>query len=179
MANKDIADISILIRATRNCSQLISVLKLQKKRMFFESILAKKGDLKNLVFKQSELDVNEFRLSYFWDFQFFIIAVYRIRNTIKLALKIKNKKIVDSLRTTMNIFDIKLPWIEKLRNASEHFDDYAIDEGREKTVRRGQLEVCQVENGTFYWLGEEVSIDDTIEECQELYKKLKEATESK
>ena len=50
-------------------------------------------------------------------------------------------------------FDAALPMLKNMRDIAEHFDDYALDKGQIKAVRRQALEVGVIGPTIFQWLG--------------------------
>jgi hypothetical protein len=45
-----------------------------------------------------------------------------------------------------------VPMLSDMRNVAEHFDDYALDKGRNKGIKRGALEVGAFSDKEFEWL---------------------------
>jgi hypothetical protein len=86
-----------------------------------------------------ESEDEEFLLRRWADFQFFIAALLGIRRAATLAAKVP--VIANNMQKTIRQFDATLPMLKNMRDVSEHFDDYALDKGRAKGIKRGVLEV--------------------------------------
>jgi hypothetical protein len=77
-----------------------------------------------------EPEDGEFVLRKWADFDFLIVALTRLRRATRLAARIP--QLQASLGTALVQFDKALPDLKKMRDVSEHIDDYAIDQGRQK-----------------------------------------------
>jgi hypothetical protein len=84
------------------------------------------------------------------DFQFFIVALTRLRRAAALAGKLP--RIAEDMRKAIAEFDAAVPMLSDMRNVAEHFDDYALDKGRNKGIKRGALEVGAFSDKEFEWL---------------------------
>ena len=59
---------------------------------------------------------------------------------------------------------------------AEHVDDYALDRGRAKGVRRQQLEVSVITGGpTLTWLGHSLNAADALHASQILFRAVQDA----
>jgi hypothetical protein len=96
-----------------------------------------------------------FHLRWWADLQFFILSLYRLRTSVRIAHNVSDTKIRHSISEAINEFDKALPNLKTLRDIGEHQNEYAVDNPKRhvKTVDRKQLEVGSW-NGTEYeWLG--------------------------
>lgn len=107
------------------------------------------------------------------DFYFLLVALTRLRRAVTRAAKIASLQ--SDLDEYVDDFDIHLPYLKRLRNVSEHFDDYSVDRGRDLEVKRSQLQKFAVyadEDGkpVWYWLGQEVRLVETQSAAVKLYR---------
>lgn len=110
-----------------------------------------------------KLEIEDFVMQPFVDFHFLLIALGRLENAAKLA-----GTVVD-LSTEIHEFQSQLPWLRKLRNTMEHINDYQLAQGRDKSVRIGELHVFGDFQGGMTWLGEEVNYDLALQSSQTLF----------
>ena len=68
------------------------------------------------------------------DFDFLIVALTRLQRAARLAAKIPQLRV--SIDAALAQFDRALPDLKKMRDVAEHFDDYALDQGRQKAIVR-------------------------------------------
>jgi hypothetical protein len=75
------------------------------------------------------------------------------------------------LRSAIDDFDKALPDLVKMRNVSEHFDDYALDDPRRRhrDVRRGQLQEGSWDGTEYEWLDCSLNIDTAHEAAEQLF----------
>jgi hypothetical protein len=64
--------------------------------------------------------------------------------------------------------------LKRLRNVSEHFDEYSVDRGHDVEVKRSQLQKFAVYADSdgkpvWYWLDQEVRLAETQTVAVELY----------
>jgi hypothetical protein len=74
------------------------------------------------------------------DSNFLIVALTRLRRAAQLAAGIP--QLQASLDGALVQFDKALPDLKKMRGVAEHIDDYALDQGRQKSVA-GSRRKCQ------------------------------------
>ena len=111
------------------------------------------------------------------DFEFLIMIISRLRRAACLAQQATEA--TDSVKNAINAFDKALPTLKKLRDVAEHIDEYSMDNGRNKSVSRMDLEVSSLTHHgqTFTWLGESINVDRALEASTALFKSIKEARE--
>jgi hypothetical protein len=107
----------------------------------------------------------------FADFDFMIVALFRLRRAALLAAKVP--AIENHIKMALNKFDTALPMIKNIRDVAEHFDDYAMDHGRLSDVSRKSLEVWMVSGTTFEWLGYKIDTDTLFHESELLFEAIK------
>lgn len=111
------------------------------------------------------------------DFQCFLISCRRLERAIIMARgawidQAEKKKLKDALET----FKTKTPYLAILRNVGEHFDDYLLQKGNDKSVDSRGLRVYSVEKEEtkaykVKWLDFEIDIGQTTKAVDELYRK--------
>ena len=106
------------------------------------------------------------------DLQFLILALYRLRTAVKIAVKIPT--ISKEMRTALNRFDKAIPDLKKLRDIGEHIDEYAVDHPRRHvpSVDRKQLQVGSWDGTVYEWLGVRLNVDEANNAAEELFKTL-------
>jgi hypothetical protein len=114
------------------------------------------------------------------DFQFLIVALWRLRRAAELAANVTS--VEPALRRALQDFDTALPVLRTMRNVAEHFDEYALDSGHLRSIDRRQLQVV-IGDGlgggkNFQWLGRNINIDDALRTGEKLYLALQTAMKS-
>jgi hypothetical protein len=120
-----------------------------------------------------EPEDGEFLFRRWADFQFFIVALTRVRRAAVLAAKVPS--ISDDMQKAIKEFDATLPMLKNMRDVAEHFDDYALDKGRLKAVRRQALEVGVIGSTIFQWLCHELNADTALKAAQNLFREIAQA----
>jgi len=70
-------------------------------------------------------------------------------------------------------FDKSLPGLKEMRDAAEHIDDYAVDEGRIKAIKKSGLEVKLIEGTKYEWLGYELDINKALKSSEILFEAIR------
>lgn len=108
------------------------------------------------------------------DLHFFLVAVVRLRRCIE-----RTASRVSGLHSTLvgrlRAFDDEVPSLLRLRNVSEHIDEYNLDEGRDATVSRRQVQTWYLDKSSdggpiWGWLGERLDIEQTEQAALALYR---------
>lgn len=95
-----------------------------------------------------------------FDFHFLLSAAARVRRCV---IRLDKEISTLDLAGPADAFDTAIPYLTRLRNASEHLDEYNLDLGRSKErVYRTQMQVWSMgtsDDGApvWKWLGEEVN----------------------
>lgn len=110
------------------------------------------------------------------DFTFLVVSLSRLRRAAQLAAGVPELQPV--LTEAIDQFDRALPGLNDMRNVGEHIDDYAVDQGRKKTIARQALEVSTLEEEgpTLHWLGAKLNAPEALEVSQHLFTAIKEAS---
>lgn len=150
------SDGAILERAMSYGNTAIFTIELQRRRL-----------------KTEEPEDNVFILRYTIDFEFLVVALYRLKRSAELASKVPSVRV--HMETAIKEFEGALPFLREIRNVGEHFDDYAVDgqRRRHKNVSRRQLQVSKWDGKTYYWLGHEVDIDAAFKAAKNLFLAIK------
>jgi hypothetical protein len=117
--------------------------------------------------RTDEPEDGEFVFRRWEDFQFLIVALTRLRRAAVLAATVQ--LIRSDILAALAEFDVTLPMLTKMRNVAEHFDDYAVDKGRDRSVRRGSLEVGAFGEIEFDWLGHVINADVALKAARQLF----------
>jgi hypothetical protein len=109
------------------------------------------------------------------DFDFLIVALVRLRRAAQLAADIPELKSALVPATTQ--FDDALPGLKSVRDVAEHIDEYALDQGRRKSVARQSLEVSTIEaeGPTLHWLETRLNAREALQASEALFAAVKEA----
>lgn len=112
------------------------------------------------------------------DLHFFLVAVARLRRCIeRTARRVSGLDV--PLGRRLRAFDGEVPSLLRLRlrlrNVSEHVDEYNLDEGRDETVSRRQIQTWYLDtagNGgpIWGWLCERLDIEQTEKAALALYR---------
>jgi hypothetical protein len=132
-------------------------------------------DLQCRRLKSSEPEDEQFVLRRWADFEFLVVALTRFRRAVALAAGLPELQPVLSIG--LQVFDGELPSLKRLRDTAEHFDDYAVDRGRDIRIKRQSLEVSTLSgDGTvLVWLGEELDSDHALSAAARLFATLQNA----
>jgi hypothetical protein len=107
------------------------------------------------------------------DFQFLIFALVRLRRTAELASKVP--LLAEGMKSALLKFDTALPHLKVMRDVIEHVDDYALNKGKNKNVKRRSVEVGGYDDTVFQWLGHELNAHEAMEAAQSLFKDMQAA----
>lgn len=125
--------------------------------------------------KTDEPEDGDFLFRKWSDFQFLIVSLTRIRRAAILAAKVP--EISRAMRNALSDFDAALPNLKSMRDVAEHFDDYAMDRGRNSAIGRSSLEVGIIGDTVFQWLGFELDADSALSTARQLFKAIQQAKE--
>ncbi len=105
------------------------------------------------------------------DFEFLAVALVRFRRAASLASKVAKLKTV--MDRAIAEFDAAIPDLKTLRDVAEHFDDYAVGEGRNKSLSadefKSNLQVKSWSEDKFEWLGMTLDFNDSRHACEKLF----------
>lgn len=110
------------------------------------------------------------------DFDFLIVALTRLRRAASLAAGIP--ELQASLLAAIEQINRALPGIKDARDVAEHVDEYAIDQGRKKSVARQSLETSTMEEDgpTRHWIGTRTNAREALAASQALFLAITEAS---
>lgn len=124
-------------------------------------------------FQSSEPEDTEWHFRRWMDFQFLIIALWRLRTVAEIAAAVN-----DAVRHALIEFDQDLPDLRRMRNVSQHLDDYATDHptrrrqtkpGTTEPIGRRLLEVGTWDHNNVNWLGGTLNLRRTRTAAEKLY----------
>jgi hypothetical protein len=118
-----------------------------------------------------EPEDSSFLLRRWADFDFLVVALTRLRRAAALAAKVPEIK--TAIEAAIKSFDEALPDLKDMRNVAEHFDDYAVDEGRKTAIRRQSLEVVVFGKQKIEWLDFSLQVDDALQASSALFEAIK------
>jgi hypothetical protein len=107
------------------------------------------------------------------DLHFLLVSLTRLRRAIGLATRVD--QLQEALIGRIVEFDSHAPYLSRLRNVGEHFDDYTVGKGRDTQVRRAQLQTWSMDSDPeghliWNWLGEEVHLAEAHTAATDLYR---------
>lgn len=149
-------DAVILERAKSLCNEACFTVALQKRRL-----------------QSAEPEDGVFIFRWWADFQFLIVALYRLRRAAELAKKVSGVRKV--MKRAISEFDKSLPNLRKMRDVGEHIDAYAIDAQtrHHEGVNRRQLQVGSWDGRVFRWLEHELDIHIAQKAASKLFQAVK------
>lgn len=109
------------------------------------------------------------------DFQCFLIACRRLERAVAMAeAEWPDSKEKLALNTALKKYRSSTPFLAPLRNAGEHFDDYLMQRGRDKSIDSRGLRVYEVDQETnktyrMKWLEFDVDVIEASQAADELY----------
>ena len=115
------------------------------------------------------------------DWQFLIIALWRLRRTAMIATRVA--KVGGDVQTAIDRFDLLLPNLRVMRNVNEHIDSYVVEsrERHHKAVDRKGLQVGSWDDTTFTWHidgKQTVDIKVALPAAQDLFNAVKAAKDA-
>lgn len=107
------------------------------------------------------------------DLHFLLVSLTRLRRAIGLATRVGSLQ--EALIDRIVEFDGHVPYLPRLRNVGEHFDDYTVGKGRDAEVRRAQLQTWSMGSDPeghliWNWLGEAVHLAEAHTAATDLYR---------
>jgi hypothetical protein len=94
-----------------------------------------------------------------------------LRRAVELAAKVP--EISQQMRVALKTFDAALPHLKKMRDVAEHIDEYATDDGRDRSISRKSLEVASSDGEVWEWLGFEMDAGRALSASATLFGALK------
>jgi hypothetical protein len=133
-------------------------------------------DLQARRLRSTEPEDGRFTFRRWFDFDSLIVALTRLRRAAALAGTVAETK--GRVTAALSEFDSALPYLKRLRDVAEHFDEYAVDRGRLATVRREGLEVSSIDGSgpTLNWLGVQLNASDALAAARRLFKTIQDAS---
>lgn len=107
------------------------------------------------------------------DFEFLVVALWRLRRAALLARKAN--AIEKDIKNAIYQFDSRLPGLRRLRDTAEHIDEYSVERGKESSVERRYLENRMIsdEGRTWSWLDASINTEKALDAASELFESLK------
>jgi hypothetical protein len=143
-------DMATYERARRRANIAVWTIALQRRRL-----------------RSEEPEDNEFVFRKWADFDFLIVSLTRLRRAAVLASRVPG--IRTEIQAALKQFDASLPGMKTMRDVAEHFDEYAMDKGKNKTVKRPSLEVSSLNDQILQWLGVELDTDLALRASEQLF----------
>jgi len=108
------------------------------------------------------------------DVHFLVIALMRLRRTATTLEHVP--KLRESVRSAIQAFDDRLPWLKRLRDVFEHLEDYAVDSNRRRSdTSRRELQVWSAGGKGMQFFGYDVDWEKALSAAKELYGTVKAA----
>lgn len=126
--------------------------------------------------RSKEPEDGDFHFRKWADFQFLIVALTRLRRAAVLAGKVPT--INRDIQSSIQQFDTALPKLKDMRNIAEHFDAYAMEEGKmsgQDGISRRGLEVGVISDTSFQWFGHTLNSDTAMKAADKLFEAIKRA----
>lgn len=105
------------------------------------------------------------------DFQFLIVSLRRLRLAALLAARSESNRA--AIESAISEFDEALPDLRKMRNVGEHIHEYAIEDGRDRSVSRLALQAGSFDNVALDWLGGRLDADEALVAAEVLHNAIK------
>ena len=102
------------------------------------------------------------------DWEFLIVSLYRLQRAAEIATA--TERGVTKVIPALVQFRKRVPGLKTMRDVSEHFDEYALDNNKRhrKEIDRTQLEVG-LNSESFVWLGHELNAAVAKRAAEELF----------
>lgn len=156
---RPISDLSLVERMQTEATKWINAVHMQHRRVANPLV-----DERNRGFAVWRQEI---------DLHFLLVALTRLHRAVELAARVKELQAGLTIRIAE--FDCRIPYLQLLRNVGEHFDDYTVGKGRERNVKRFQLQTWSMGKDaegqlTWNWLGQELSVAEVYKAAKELYR---------
>jgi len=108
------------------------------------------------------------------DLHFLLVALVRLQRCVtRVGANVLG--LSASLNQRSSIFEREIPSLRKLRNVSEHIDEYNLDAGRDQSVSRRQVQTWAFDTNdggglVWRWLGEALDVQRSQEAAVALYR---------
>jgi hypothetical protein len=107
------------------------------------------------------------------DLHFLFVSMTRLRRAIGLVTKVD--QLQESLTGRIAHFDGHAPYLSRLRNVGEHFDDHTAGRGHDAQVSRAQLQTWSMDldpegDLSWTWLGQKVNLAQAHAAATDLYR---------
>jgi hypothetical protein len=116
--------------------------------------------------RSTEPEDAEFVMRWWADAQFLVVMLRRLRRTAELAMNVPRAR--GEVEQALSEFDRNVPAVRKMRDVGEHIDEYALDQGRNKSVSRRALQVGSWDGTTLSWLGDSLNADQALGSAEAL-----------
>jgi hypothetical protein len=111
------------------------------------------------------------------EFQFLCVSLVRLKRAAQMAATVPS--IEPEMQTAIAAYDAAIPRLDTLRNVAEHFNDYVLEKGRDKSLTpaefRAGLQVMSFSESVVYWFDIELNIDDCLNAAEALFQAIKKA----
>lgn len=106
------------------------------------------------------------------DLHFLLVALTRLRRAVGITTR------VDQLKATLVNriieFETSVPYLSRLRNVAEHFDEYTVGRGRDTRVMRFELQRWSMDHDpdgqlVWIWLGERLHLAEACSAAKLLH----------
>lgn len=110
------------------------------------------------------------------DLHCFLTSCCRLERAVTMAYGVwDNVKEKQKLKEAIEIFKKETPYSSVLRNVGEHFDDYLLQRGKDKSIDSRGLRIYSVEfeKGKTYeadWLNYKINLYQAVKAADALYK---------
>lgn len=118
----------------------------------------------------TEPEDEKFIFRWWWDIQFLVIALYRLRRAAKICYSAYGVQL--ALQHAVKQFDESLPDLKQMRDIGEHMDEYAVDKQTRHnlSVNRRMLQSGSWDGTTFHWLTGSLNVDGALAAAIDLHK---------
>lgn len=120
---------------------------------------------------------NQFVLRPVAEFQFLCVSLVRLRRAAELAATIPG--VESAMEAAILAYDAAIPRLSTLRNVAEHFNDYVLGRGRDRSLAasefRAGLQVLSFSDATVGWYDIELNLDGCLVAARALFQAIKSA----
>ena len=106
------------------------------------------------------------------DLHFLLVALVRLERAVGRGAAEGN--LASEITPELKAFRTAIPGLRRMRDVSEHADEYNLSEGRRADVPRAQVQVWSMSNTTagglvWHWIGQQLDVDCANEAATKLY----------
>ena len=121
--------------------------------------------------RQKVSDSDQFVMRPFADLEFLLVTLVRLK---RAACAIREVPVArEAMQQAIKEYDKRLPALKDLRNITEHYDDYLLEQGRISKVDRSGLLTKTMSPESIDWMGYRMNLNEIMAAAEALFQEIK------